>query len=509
MNSNGKKNSRRIFWFLVGSMLFVTAGIASLALSKAEVAPEFPEIKRSFSLKQFFPSLKVKMALAHGAFLKEKTPAPSITKDDALLPEKPEFESGKLFFEEIVPDELPVDVRQSDDFSAGGAPLSFDQPLSIAGPLKPLSLYDVSRQKADELTVIERLVGEENEIAAEDPDERPWVEHTVGRGELMNAISHKYGIPVDAICKANGIKNANRLAVGQLLLIPRSVDLVEDVMEELKSRTEEQTAARQVANPVSYAEYSVKNGDSLWQIAAAYKLSIDTLYSANAMRNPDRLKPGMSLRIPNQDGLIVKISKGQTISALAKKYDVSEKAIRMANRLEGKKDAAVGDEIFLPGASQSVSVYRGSAGSGGVTRNAPKVADNTRGGASIRFSWPVSGRISSPFGWRTHPIKKARIFHTGLDIRAPRNTSIRAAQSGQVVFAGWMSGYGRSVIIRHDRVYTTLYAHAQTLKVRKGMYVRKGTVIAAVGSSGRATGPHVHFEVRCNDKPANPIRYLR
>ena len=428
MNSNGKKNTRRIFWFLVGSMLFVTAGIASLALSKAEEAPEFPEIKRSFSLMQFFPSLKVKMALAHGAFLKEKTPAPSITKDDALLPEKPEFESGKLFFEEIVPDELPVDVRQSDDFSAGGAPLSFDQPLSIAGPLKPLSLYDVSRQKADELTVIERLVGEENEIAAEDPDERPWVEHTVGRGELMNAISHKYGIPVDAICKANGIKNANRLAVGQLLLIPRSVDLVEDVMEELKSRTEEQTAARQVANPVSYAEYSVKNGDSLWQIAAAYKLSIDTLYSANAMRNPDRLKPGMSLRIPNQDGLIVKISKGQTISALAKKYDGSE---------------------------------------------------------------------------------KARICHTGLDIRAPRNTSIRAAQSGQVVFAGWMSGYGRSVIIRHDRVYTTLYAHAQTLKVRKGMYVRKGTVIAAVGSSGRATGPHVHFEVRCNDKPANPIRYLR
>ena len=72
-----------------------------------------------------------------------------------------------------------------------------------------------------------------------------------------------------------------------------------------------------------------------------------------------------------------------------------------------------------------------------------------------------------------------------------------------------MSGYGRTIIIRHDSVYTTLYAHAQTLKVRKGMYVKKGAIIGSVGSSGLATGPHTHFEIRRNDKPANPLRYLR
>jgi murein DD-endopeptidase MepM/ murein hydrolase activator NlpD len=510
LNQIDKKNTRRFFWFLMGAMMFVTAGVVSLALNKAEEAPEVPEIKNNFSLRRFFPSLKVKMALAQGTFLRERTAdVPFIVQDSDLLPQKPEFERGGLFFEEVLPDEAPVDGFQSDSLVPIDFPPSFDEPLPIRNPLKTLSLSDVSRQKADELTVIERLAGEDSEASGEDPDERPWVEHTVGQGELMNAISRKYGIPIADICRANGIKNANRLALGQVLLIPRSVDLVDDVLEELKSRAAAKAAARQVANPVSYTEYSVKNGDSLWQIATAYKLSIDTLYSANAMRNPDKLKPGMLLRIPNQDGLIVKITKGQTIAGLAKKYDVSEKAIRMANHLEGNKNLVIGEEIFLPGASQSVSVYRGSAGSGGVTRNAPQVANNARDAASKRFSWPVSGRISSPFGWRTHPIKKARIFHTGLDIRAPRNTPIRAAQSGQVVFAGWMSGYGRSVIIRHDRVYTTLYAHAQTLKVKKGMYVKKGTVIAAVGSSGRATGPHVHFEVRRNGKPANPIRYLR
>ena len=78
-----------------------------------------------------------------------------------------------------------------------------------------------------------------------------------------------------------------------------------------------------------------------------------------------------------------------------------------------------------------------------------------------------------------------------------------------MIFAGWMNGYGRAVVIRHDGAYTTLYAHAQTLKVRKGENVTKGTVIATVGTSGRSTGPHLHFEVRVNNKPTNPMSFLR
>ena len=124
------------------------------------------------------------------------------------------------------------------------------------------------------------------------------------------------------------------------------------------------------------------------------------------------------------------------------------------------------------------------------------------------MGWPCSGPITSPFGYRTHPIFGITIFHAGIDIGVDYGTPIHAADSGVVVYSGWISGYGNTVIIDHGGGVSTLYGHNQSLAVSEGQSVSKGSVIAYAGSTGNSTGPHCHFEVDVNGSPVNPMGYL-
>jgi len=128
------------------------------------------------------------------------------------------------------------------------------------------------------------------------------------------------------------------------------------------------------------------------------------------------------------------------------------------------------------------------------------------------FILPVHGRISSPFGWRTHPIFKSKIYHTGIDYAVPMGTPIKASNSGKVIYSGWYGGYGKVVILDHGSCTgaptTTLYAHMSRQNVAVGDNVKRGDIIGFAGSTGYSTGPHVHFEVRIKGKPQNPNNYL-
>ncbi|MBD2449413.1 peptidoglycan DD-metalloendopeptidase family protein [Nostoc sp. FACHB-152] len=124
------------------------------------------------------------------------------------------------------------------------------------------------------------------------------------------------------------------------------------------------------------------------------------------------------------------------------------------------------------------------------------------------FTYPSNAPTSSPFGWRMHPVLGYRRFHAGLDFAASYGSTIRAADSGTVIFAGWYGGYGRAVIIDHGNGLTTLYGHTSELFVSEGQGVQRGQAIAAVGSTGLSTGPHLHFEVRRHGTPVNPADYL-
>lgn len=132
--------------------------------------------------------------------------------------------------------------------------------------------------------------------------------------------------------------------------------------------------------------------------------------------------------------------------------------------------------------------------------------------SSTGFMRPISGPITSPFGWRTHPIFKSRIFHSGIDIGGPNGGAIAASNDGRVIYAGWYGGYGKVVILDHGIVngkpITTLYGHMSYINVSNGQNVRKGQTIGREGSTGYSTGPHCHFEVRVNGKPTNPLSYI-
>ncbi len=129
-----------------------------------------------------------------------------------------------------------------------------------------------------------------------------------------------------------------------------------------------------------------------------------------------------------------------------------------------------------------------------------------RGG---RLAWPVQGTITSTFGTRIHPIFKTKITHTGLDISAPLGTPVKAADAAEVLFTGWLSGYGRVVILDHGGNLTTVYAHLSKIECTEGQKVTRGGLIGRVGSTGVATGNHLHFETRVNGDAVNPMRYLQ
>ena len=128
------------------------------------------------------------------------------------------------------------------------------------------------------------------------------------------------------------------------------------------------------------------------------------------------------------------------------------------------------------------------------------------------FIKPIGGRITSPFGWRRHPIFNSRSFHSGVDIGGPYNGNVRASNAGKVIYSGWYGGYGKVVILDHGQVSgvptTTLYAHLNSSGVSPGEYVSKGQVVGHEGTTGYSTGPHVHFEVRVNGRPNNPLNYI-
>lgn len=365
-----------------------------------------------------------------------------------------------------------------------------------------------------------------------------WREHFVKSGETLSDIAKEYGnITAQDILRANGLKDANRLSENQLLLIPVDSDKIEDTLDEVRTRQMRVAATKEVVEPLKVKSYVVAQGDSLWSIANSQNIELDTLVGSNTFKTSARLRPGAILRIPNQDGIFYVMKKGETIEAVCKRYGVSLNKVRNVNPEVNVAKLKADDEIFLPGArpegliehhDNNTRVAEVRRTTTTTTTPAPKktaparertplrvekIERPAKGEVAVRkagggFRWPIMGRINSPFGWRQHPITRRRDFHTGIDIKADRNDPIKAAGSGRVVYSGWMGGYGKVLVIEHPNGQSTLYAHCSTLLAGKGATVSQNQIVAKIGTTGRSTGPHLHFEVRNGNSPVNPIKYL-
>jgi murein DD-endopeptidase MepM/ murein hydrolase activator NlpD len=184
----------------------------------------------------------------------------------------------------------------------------------------------------------------------------------------------------------------------------------------------------------------------------------------------------------------------QTLYRICLTYKVPVDIVSRLNRISDSSQISVGQKIFIPGASRVLMVKVINSSSSSPTR--------TSGNHSYS-NLPANGTINSKFGWRNGR------QHTGVDIGNSFNTPVRAIMKGIVTFAGRMSDYGLVVIIEHPNGWLTYYAHNAENLVRKGQYVRENYVVAKMGNSGNATGVHVHFELRINGNPVDPLKHLK
>jgi len=196
------------------------------------------------------------------------------------------------------------------------------------------------------------------------------------------------------------------------------------------------------------------------------------------------------------------VRPGENLYRISRFYGVETQRVIRVNRIRDVTELQVGDRLFIPRATKSQPDYALTPGPAG--RSPLRSGDRALAlrEAKLRFVWPLSGKVSSRFGWRSG--RK----HEGIDIPAKRGTLIRAAEAGRVIHSGELSAYGYVVIVKHAGRYSTVYAHNRKNKVRKGQFVEQGDVLASVGKSGNASGYHLHFEVRRDRIAQDPVKYL-
>lgn len=317
----------------------------------------------------------------------------------------------------------------------------------------------------------------------------------------------------------------------------------EDKKEGEKEKEKEKPAPPPPPKRAELITYKVKKKDTIPAIAKKYGIKQDTILMNNKDALNNKMKVGDTITFPSVDGLYYKLQKNDTLAKIAKKYGISVVDIVDYNNINPKKLKA-GSTIFLKGVT--LQKYKDVEGRLIADQQAkedkkknknkekekekekpekppketkgspppPPPEDNDDGGRSAAYSgagfaYPVRyAGVSSPFGNRYHPVLKRYILHTGVDLVA-KYVPLRAAKAGVVTFAGNMSGYGKIIIIRHDNGYETRYAHLSVISTNVGEHVNQGDLIGKTGNSGRTTGAHLHFEIRQNGVPKNPMKYLR
>ncbi len=253
----------------------------------------------------------------------------------------------------------------------------------------------------------------------------------------------------------------------------------------------------------------VQSGETVWTIARRPGLPPDRVVSVNRLQNPDRLQIGDRLAIPavaparagavNRPATAVQkedahvVRPGETLWNVARDHGTTVNALAERNGLVNADRLQPGQKILLP----FVAAPQRSR------QPAPQAAPASPSRLRRQWRWPSRGVITSRFGFR------GRRHHHGIDIAAPIGTPIFAVRDGTVQFAGRRGAYGLLVILEHGDGLTTWYGHASRILVTVGERVTQGQTIAAIGTTGNVTGPNVHFEVRRNDVPLDPLRFLQ
>jgi len=361
--------------------------------------------------------------------------------------------------------------------------ISNSELISIGQEMKiPLHKGTVAETNIVNQAVIDKKNNNINNNVNQPENVEPIV-YTVKAGDNLWNISRKYGVSVEVIIDINNLRNKGLLSLGQKLEIPA----IGGGLSNSKQKQEP-----------TIVTYTVVKGDTLWSISQRYDVKMRSIISVNNLKEISRLSIGQKLKLPitNMDiakaegydqeaaaeEIIYYVKKGESLWSISREYNVKLEAIIAANSITDASKISTGQQLRIP----NVLGARSNIGN---------------------FIWPVRGRITSPYGVRVLYGRKE--FHAGIDIGGPTGTNIVAAESGRVSYTGYMRGFGNVIVLSHDGGYSTVYGHNSVNLVKKGQYVKRGSVIGKVGRTGNATGPHLHFEIRLSGKPVNPLPYLK
>jgi murein DD-endopeptidase MepM/ murein hydrolase activator NlpD len=246
----------------------------------------------------------------------------------------------------------------------------------------------------------------------------------------------------------------------------------------------------------TWVEYEVKQGDTISGIASKYSVSSGSIIAFNNITEAWNIRTGSMLKIPNMDGIPYTVAKNDNLSKIAIKLGVPQNAILDANNLTS--DTIKPDEVlFIPGAKMSASDF-----------------DRAYRKDAIRkmMIFPVSGKLSSGYGWREDPVKPVpgeKRFHRGVDFIGKAGDPIKAAMKGTVQHIDNNPNLGNFIILKHDDGYQTLYAHLSAFTVKVGEAVKQGQEIGKIGNTGYSTGPHLHLEAFRNGNRIDPLDLIK
>lgn len=258
----------------------------------------------------------------------------------------------------------------------------------------------------------------------------------------------------------------------------------------------------------------VKKGDTLYSISRNNDVPIREVIEINSLRPPYTLKIGQTIKLPKAKYHIVE--KGDTLYNISKRYNVDTSTLSRTNNIKPPFTLKIGQKLLMPGSivttqssiqplenrqkpfsTKSFSSKKSTLSSYGSVKPSTK--------RKQKFSWPVKGSVISKFG----PIAKGR-NNDGINIKAPKGTPVKAADGGVVAYAGnELKGFGNLILLKHPDGWVTAYAHNDTIKVKKGQKINKGTIIGTVGTSGGVAVPQLHFETRAGKKALDPRAYLQ
>ncbi len=331
---------------------------------------------------------------------------------------------------------------------------------------------------------------------------------TVAAGDTLYAIARRYGTTVEDVARMNKLAAPYSVRKGQTLRVPGNGDIIV-AADEVQAPAKKSTAVAATPNvtPASAKAQPVKAptparvqlqtvtvgaGDTLYSISRKYSVPVNDLAVMNDLGAPFRLTVGQKLRVPNLQAAAEKTAAAGAAKSSAPVANVNKATTKTTST---KKETAAPKDTVKTAATPKPKI------SSDPKQKLPKIAARS----SSKFSWPVRGKILSGFG-----TKPNGLVNDGINISAARGTAVKAAENGVVAYAGnEVKGMGNLIIIQHSGGWMTVYAHLDSMALRRGARVSVGQKIGTVGASGKVDRPQLHFEIRKGTKAYNPSQYLK